>query len=75
MAVVSHVNKYGIFRLVMKVSLSLEVELARPWIVCPQKKKAREPAKYFRAERPDYGYLKSLFPHVRSELEIEVTKS
>lgn len=39
------------------------------------KKKARELAKYLRAERPDYAYLKSLFQLLRSELEIEVPKS
>ncbi|MEK5400146.1 tyrosine-type recombinase/integrase [Paenibacillus sp. FSL K6-2859] len=39
------------------------------------KKKARELAKYLRAERPDYAYLKSLFQYLRSELEIEVPKS
>ncbi|GGD78857.1 tyrosine-type recombinase/integrase [Paenibacillus nasutitermitis] len=39
------------------------------------KKKARELAKYIRSERPDYAYLKSLFQHLRSELEIEVPKS
>ncbi|QCT03063.1 tyrosine recombinase xerC [Paenibacillus algicola] len=38
------------------------------------KKKARELAKYFRAERSEYAYLKSLFQHLRSELEIEVPK-
>lgn len=36
------------------------------------KKKARELAKYLRAERPDYAYLKRLFQHLRNELEIEV---
>ncbi|WP_373230572.1 tyrosine-type recombinase/integrase [Cohnella sp.] len=39
------------------------------------KKKARELVKYLRAERPDYAYLKCLFQHLRSELEIEVPKS
>jgi integrase/recombinase XerD len=39
------------------------------------KKKARELAKYLRAERPDYAYLKSLFQHLRNELEIEVPKT
>ncbi|GIP30525.1 hypothetical protein J23TS9_56550 [Paenibacillus sp. J23TS9] len=39
------------------------------------KRKVRELAKYLRAERPDYAYLKSLFQHLRSELEIEVPKS
>lgn len=28
-----------------------------------------------RAERPDYAYLKSLFQHLRTELEIEVPKA
>lgn len=39
------------------------------------KKKARELAKYLRGERPDYAYLKSLFQHLRTELEIEVPKA
>ncbi|MBY3621810.1 tyrosine-type recombinase/integrase [Acinetobacter sp. CUI P1] len=39
------------------------------------KKKARELAKYLRAERPDYAYLKRLFQHLRDELEIEVPKA
>src|SRR5256885_15573624 len=39
------------------------------------KKKARELAKYLRAERPDYTYLKSVFRALRTELEIEVPKS
>ncbi len=38
----------------------------------PAKKKAHELAKYFRAEQPDYTYLKSVFRHLRSELEIQV---
>lgn len=39
------------------------------------KKKAKELAKYLRGERPDYAYLKSLFQHLRAELEIEVPKA
>ncbi|WP_240961340.1 hypothetical protein [Aneurinibacillus aneurinilyticus] len=39
------------------------------------KKKARELAKYLRAERPNYAYLKRLFQHLRDELEIEVPKA
>lgn len=39
------------------------------------KKKAKEIAKYLRGERPDYAYLKSLFQHLRAELEIEVPKT
>lgn len=39
------------------------------------KKKARELAKYLRAERPDYAYLKRLFHHLRDRLEIEVPKA
>lgn len=39
------------------------------------KKKARELAKYLRAERPDYAYLKRVFQHLRDELEIEVPKA
>ena len=41
----------------------------------PAKKKASELAKYLRRERPDYNYLKSLFRHLRAELEIEVPKA
>ena len=40
----------------------------------PAKKKARELAKYFREERPDYDYLRSVFRHLREELEITVTR-
>ncbi len=38
----------------------------------PPKKKAKELAKYLKAERPDYPYLKSVFRAVRDELEIPV---
>src|SRR5437764_4556177 len=41
----------------------------------PPKKKARELAKYFRAERADYPYLKSVFRALRQELEVEVPRS
>ena len=36
------------------------------------KQKARELAKYLRRERPDYAYLKEVFRHLRSELEVTV---
>jgi integrase/recombinase XerD len=36
------------------------------------KKKAKELAKYLRAERPDYPYLKSVFRALREELEVPV---
>jgi len=39
------------------------------------KKKARELAKYLRAERPDYSYLKGVFRALRTELEVEIPKS
>lgn len=38
----------------------------------PARKKARELAKYLRGEQPDYAYLKSVFYHLRLELEITV---
>jgi integrase/recombinase XerD len=38
----------------------------------PARKKARELAKYLRAERPDYAYLKEVFRHLRTELEVDV---
>jgi len=41
----------------------------------PPKKKARELAKYLRAERPDYPYLKSVFRALRAELEVEIPKA
>jgi integrase/recombinase XerD len=41
----------------------------------PAKKKAKELAKYLRSERPDYNYLKSVFRHLRSELEVKVSSS
>jgi len=41
----------------------------------PPKKKAKELAKYLRAERPEYAYLKGVFRALRQELEIEVPKA
>jgi len=41
----------------------------------PSKKKAKELAKYFRAERPDYPYMKSVFRALREELEVQVPKT
>jgi integrase/recombinase XerD len=38
------------------------------------KKKAKELAKYLREEHPDYAYLKTLFYHLRQELEITVPR-
>jgi integrase/recombinase XerD len=40
----------------------------------PPKKKAKELAKYLRAEQPDYPYLKGVFRALRMELEVEVPK-
>ncbi|NET07476.1 MAG: tyrosine-type recombinase/integrase [Symploca sp. SIO2B6] len=40
----------------------------------PASKKAKEIAKLLRPERPDYNYLKSLFRHLREELEISVPR-
>lgn len=40
----------------------------------PPKKKVKELAKHFRAERPDYPYLKSVFRALRTELEITVPR-
>lgn len=39
----------------------------------PAKEKAKEIGKLLRGEHPDYNYLKSIFRHLRTELEIEVT--
>lgn len=39
------------------------------------KKKAKELAKYLRAERPDYPYLKRLFKDLRTELDVEVYRT
>lgn len=39
------------------------------------KLKAKEIAKILRAERPDYYYLKSVFRHLREELDIKVIKA
>jgi integrase/recombinase XerD len=41
----------------------------------PAKQKAKELAKFLRAERPDYTYLKSVFRHFREELEVPVTRA
>ena len=38
----------------------------------PAKEKAKEIAKLLRGEQPDYNYLKSIFRHLRTQLEIEV---
>ncbi len=35
-----------------------------------EKLKAKQLAKYLRHERPDYGYLKRLFYHLRNELQV-----
>lgn len=40
----------------------------------PPKQKAQNLIKYFIKENPDYEYLKSVFRHLRSELEISPTK-
>jgi integrase/recombinase XerD len=40
----------------------------------PAKKKAQELAKYLRAERPDYNYLRALFQNLRVILDVEVEK-
>lgn len=37
-------------------------------------KKAKELAKYLRNDRPDYLYLKSVFRHLRQELDINISK-
>jgi integrase/recombinase XerD len=41
----------------------------------PAKQKAKELAKFLRSERPDYNYLKSVFRHLREELEVPVTRA
>ncbi|MGK7915272.1 MAG: hypothetical protein AB4038_06940, partial [Prochloraceae cyanobacterium] len=41
----------------------------------PAQKKAKQLAKHLRGERPDYNYLKSVFRHLRTELEVEVPKA
>ncbi|MBV9160730.1 MAG: tyrosine-type recombinase/integrase [Pseudonocardiales bacterium] len=38
----------------------------------PAQRKARQLAKYLRAERPDYTYLKEIFRHLRDELGVQV---
>ena len=40
----------------------------------PPRRKAKELAKYFRAERADYSYLKSVFRALREELEVPVPR-
>lgn len=40
----------------------------------PAKQKARELARYLRGERPDYEYLKQVFRHLRTELEIAIPR-
>ncbi len=41
----------------------------------PARQKAQQLAHYFQKEKPDYVYLKEVFRHLRTELEIEVPKS
>jgi hypothetical protein len=40
----------------------------------PARVKACQLAKYLRAERPDYIYLKEVFRHLRAELGVEVQR-
>jgi integrase/recombinase XerD len=40
----------------------------------PAKRKAKSIAKYFRNECPDYDYVRSVFKHLRSELNVAVAK-
>jgi integrase/recombinase XerD len=40
----------------------------------PARQKAHQLAKYLRGERPDYIYLKEVFKHLRTELDIEVQR-
>ena len=41
----------------------------------PARQKAQQLAQYFQKENPDYVYLKEVFRHLRTELEVEVPKS
>lgn len=41
----------------------------------PAKKKARELAEYLRLEKPDYDYLRTIFKHLRDELDIQVPRT
>lgn len=41
----------------------------------PASKKAKQLAEQLRREKPDYNYLKSIFSHLRVELEVEVPKA
>ena len=41
----------------------------------PARRKARQLAKYLRAERPDYTYLKEVFRYLREELGVEVARA
>lgn len=52
-----------------------EVEPLTPSQRTSPRKKARELAKYLRDEHPDYPYLKELFRHLRTELEIRVPRT
>ena len=40
----------------------------------PARQKARQLAKHLRGERPDYIYLKEVFRHLRTELDVEVQR-
>lgn len=48
---------------------------AAPTQRTPAKRKARELAKYFRGERPDYPYLKEVFRYLRAELDVTVQRA
>ena len=39
----------------------------------PVRQKAKQLAKYLRQENPDYDYLRQLFRHLRTELNVNVT--
>jgi integrase/recombinase XerD len=41
----------------------------------PARKKARELAKLLRGEHPDYAYLKQVFRHLRTELDVAVPRT
>lgn len=41
----------------------------------PPKQKAHELARHLRGERPDYDYLKQVFRHLRTELEVAIPRA
>src|SRR5699024_9670658 len=73
----NHVNPYGDFQVDLNKRLTVSggsITVEETTRTSPTKK-AKQLTKYLRSERADYGYLKSVFRHLRIELEAEVPRA